>query len=101
MVPLPSDCIDKIYTEMSPNESTAHLTALEKTLLGELMYAYIVCYHDIRYVVTTLSKFSSSPSLFHYKILTTIYRKILSSKSTVALLSFSHLAFRLSPSKIS
>ena len=50
MVPMPSDSIDKMYTEMGPKEGTAHHAALEKkagfsyrNLLGESMYAYITC----------------------------------------------------------
>ena len=31
------------------------------------MYAYITCCPDIGYAITTLSKFSSAPSAFHYK----------------------------------
>ena len=38
-------------------------------ILGELMYAYITCQPDIGYAVTTLSKFSTSPSAYHYKLL--------------------------------
>ena len=87
IVPISLDCIDKMYTEMGPKEGTAHHTTLEKkarfsyrTLLGELMYAYIICRCDIGYAVTTLSKFSSSPSLFHYKLLKTVakYLKVTS-----------------------
>ena len=77
--PLPSDCIDLMYSEMGPKEGTAHHTALEKkmgfsyrNLLSELMYAYMTCRCDIGYAVTTLSKFSTSPSEFHYKLLKTV-----------------------------
>jgi hypothetical protein len=39
-------------------------------ILGELMYAYITCQPDIGYyAVITLSKFSTSPSAYHYKLL--------------------------------
>ena len=41
-------------------------------LLGELRYAYMTCRCDIGYAVTTLSKFSTSPSEFHYKLLKTV-----------------------------
>ena len=33
------------------------------------MYVYIICRPDIGYAITTLSKFSSEPSAFHYKLL--------------------------------
>ena len=39
------------------------------TLLGELMYVYITCRCDIGYAVTTLSKFSSAPTEYHYTLL--------------------------------
>ena len=74
--PLPSDCIDQMYSEEGPLENTTAHLALEKkkgfnyrTLLGELMYAHITCQPDIGYAVTTLSKFSSAPTEFHYKLL--------------------------------
>ena len=74
--PLPSDCIDQMYLEEGPLENTTAHLALEKkkgfnycTLLGELMYAYITCRPDIGYAVTTLSKLSSAPNEFHYKLL--------------------------------
>ena len=73
---LPSDCIDQLYKDKGPAEGSNSHLLLEKssgfsycTLLGELMYSFITCQPDIKYVVTTLSKFSSAPSAFHYKIL--------------------------------
>ena len=33
------------------------------------MYSYITCRSDIGYAVTTLSKFSSAPTDYHYKLL--------------------------------
>ena len=76
IAPLPTDCIEQIYKEKGPMENTVEHSALEKmkgfayrTVLGELMYAYITCRPDIGYAVTTLSKFSTSPSAYHYKLL--------------------------------
>ena len=75
IAPLPTDCIEQIYKEKGPMENTVEHSALEKmkgfayrTVLGELMYAYITCRPDIGYAVTTLSKFSTSPSAYHYKL---------------------------------
>ena len=34
-----------------------------------MMYAYITCQPDIWYTVTTMSKFSSAPTAYHYKLL--------------------------------
>ena len=33
------------------------------------MYSYITCRPDIGYAVTTLSKFSTAPTDYHYKLL--------------------------------
>ena len=50
MTPMPSDCIEKIYSEMGYKEGTAEHKVLEEkagfayqTLLGEIMYAYMTC----------------------------------------------------------
>ena len=76
MSPLPSDCIEQIYSQEGPLENTTAHLVLEKksgfnyrSLLGELMYAFITCRPDIGYAVTTLSKFASSPSQYHYGLL--------------------------------
>ena len=44
------------------------------------MYAMMTCRPDIAYSVTTLSKFSTSPSLHHYRLLQTIAKYL---KSTI------------------
>ena len=76
IAPLPTDCMEQMYKEKGPMENTVEHRVLEKlkgfayfTLLGELMYAYITCCPDIGYAVTTLSKFSTGPSAYHYKLL--------------------------------
>ena len=76
MVPIPSDSIEKMYKETGPKEGYAAHKVLEqkmgfayRTLLGELMYSYITCRPDIGYSVTTLSKFSTAPAEYHYKLL--------------------------------
>ena len=65
-----------MYKEMGPLDHTVEHVVLEKmnnfkyrTLLGELMYAYVTCHPNIRYAVTTLSKFASKPSQAHYTFL--------------------------------
>ena len=74
--PLPLDCIEQMYLEECSLENTTVHLALKKkkgfnycNLLGESMYAYILCCPDIGYIVTTLSKFSSAPTDYHYKSL--------------------------------
>ena len=76
MTPMPLDCIEKMYSEMGYKEGTAEHKVLEEkagfayqTLLGEIMYSYMTCRLDIGYAVTTLSKFSSTPLMYHYKLL--------------------------------
>ena len=76
IAPLPSDCIDQLYKYKDPEEGSNSHLLLEKssgllyhTFLGELMYYFITCQPDIGYAVTTLSKFSSAPLAFHYKML--------------------------------
>ena len=70
--PLPPDSVKQMFKDIGPWENTPEFHALEKTagfsyltVLGKMMYAYITCRPDIGYAVTTLSKFSSTPSSFH------------------------------------
>ena len=72
--PLPPDCVDQLFKQTGPKEGSPEALILEKksgfvyrTVLGEVMYAYITARPDIGYSVTTLSKFSSDPSAYHYK----------------------------------
>ena len=65
-----------MYKTVGPPEGSIKHRVLEKsigysyrTLLGECMYAYITCRPDIGYAVTTLLKFSCSPSTYHYRLL--------------------------------
>ena len=76
MTPTPSNCIEKMYSEMGYKEGTAEHKVLEDkagfaycTLLGEIMYAYMTCQIDIGYAVTSLSKFLSTLLMYHYKLL--------------------------------
>ena len=50
IVPIPSDSIEKMYQEVGPKEGTTHHQAIAskfgfsyRTLLGEIMYAYMTC----------------------------------------------------------
>ena len=65
---------DLIYHSVDPAENTpehAKLAAEQgfsyRTLLGELLYAYITAHPDIGYAVAILSKFSTAPSVVHYQ----------------------------------
>ena len=72
-IPLSPDSITQLYKQPGPDEGTPEHAKLSaqfgfsfRTLLGELLYAYVTCRPDIGYAVTTLSKFSTKPSDYHY-----------------------------------
>ena len=74
--PIPSDTVDRIYSEHGFRENTPEHQALEekygfgyRNLLGELMYAYVTSRPDLSYSVTTLSKFSTCPGDYHFHLL--------------------------------
>ena len=74
--PLPADCLSQLSKhEGSPEGSSEHLELQQKswfsyrTLVGEMMFAYVSCQADIRYAITLMSKNSLKPSAFHYKCL--------------------------------
>ena len=66
--PMSIDAIDSMYKHVGPAEGTPAHAALAakhgfsyRTLLGELLYAYVTCRPDIGYATITLSKFSICP----------------------------------------
>ena len=76
IAPIPSGSIEQMFRDKGPPEGTAAHQVLDtsskfscRNVLGELMCVYITCRSDIGYAITTLSKFSSEPSVFHYKLL--------------------------------
>jgi len=40
-----------------------------RSVLGEMLFAYVLCHPDIGCAVTTLAKFSTTPNALHYKSL--------------------------------
>jgi len=81
LIPMDPDCLPGLYKEVGPSEGTVdHAELAQKqgfsyrTLLGELLYAYIVCRPDIGYAVTTLSKFAVAPAAVHYTRLKDVAR---------------------------
>ena len=52
-----------------------------RQLLGELMYAYVICRLDISYAVTFMARFSQHPTEYHYKALKNIARYLRATKS--------------------
>jgi hypothetical protein len=74
--PLSPSSVSSLYYTVGPAEHTPEHAALEselgfsyRTLLGEILYAYVVCRPDIGYAITTLSKFSKAPSRIHFSAL--------------------------------
>ena len=70
------DSLKQIYTDGGDPEGTAKYADLAadmgfgyRTLLGELLYAYITCRPDIGYAVITLSKFSVASAKIHFVLL--------------------------------
>ena len=74
--PHPKNAIQEMYETTGPSEETKEHQQLVddfhfsfRSLLGELMYAYVTCRPDIGYAVTTLSKFASHPARCHFRFL--------------------------------
>jgi hypothetical protein len=71
--PFPESDHHAVYTTPGFAENTVEYASLAKemgfsyrTLLGELLYAYITARPDIGYAIATLAKFSTSPAKIHY-----------------------------------
>ena len=74
--PIPATMFKQIDLDQGPPEKTPEAIALEKqfgfsyrSLLGELMYSYVICRLDIGYILTKLSQFSQAPAAIHYSCL--------------------------------
>jgi len=71
-----SDVANLFNLAAGPVENTPEHKALEaeqgfgyRSVLGEILFAYVLCRPDIGYAVTTLAKFSTAPNALHYKSL--------------------------------
>jgi Reverse transcriptase (RNA-dependent DNA polymerase) len=78
---VPDSLASRIDTTAGPLEHTVEARELAesygfsfRSVLGELMFAYVVARPDIGYVVTRLSKFSTKPSEIHYQVLKAVCR---------------------------
>ena len=74
--PMSPDSLTQVYADVGHPEGTIEYADLAskmgfayRTLLGELLYAYITCRPDIGYAVITLSKFCIAPAKIHYDLL--------------------------------
>jgi len=85
--PLPVDAVTSLYAHEGPPENTAEHAALAakygfdyRTLLGELLYAYVKCRPDIRYATITLSKFSTCLHDHHFAMLKKVAKYLRATK---------------------
>ena len=72
--PLPEKCLSYIFNKSNPVKGTSKYKSLQqrmgfayRTLLGELLYAYVTCRPDIGFAITLMAKFSANPAELHYK----------------------------------
>ena len=72
--PFPESDLTAVYTTSGFAEHTPEHASLAKemgfsyrTLLGELLYAYITARPDIGYAIALLAKFSTAPAKIHYQ----------------------------------
>jgi len=82
-IPLSPDLDKHLETLSGPEEGTAEHVALEKQcgfsfrqVLGEIVYAYVVCRVDVSFAVASLSRFSSAPHVDHYMALKNVIRHL-------------------------
>ena len=73
IVPVSTESVDKLQMLKGPAEGSADHKNLKREIgfsycqvLGELIYAYIICRLDIGYAVVLLSRFASAPAREHY-----------------------------------
>ena len=78
-VPMTTDSATALVSIEGPLENTQAHRDLEteagfgyRQVLGELVYAYVVCRLDIAFAITLLSRFASAPAHEHYAALKTV-----------------------------
>ena len=86
-VPLNPSVTSRLMSLEGPAEKTVEAKELAKkngfsyrNLLGELIYAYVICRLDIGYAVCFLARFSDSPHDEHFKALKGVCRYLRSTK---------------------
>ena len=86
--PLRMDVLNQLANHTDgPKEGTREHELLQqkqkfsyRTLLGEMMFAYVSCRPDIGYAITLLSKYGSNPTAFHYNCLKSIAKYLRATK---------------------
>jgi len=88
VAPISPEIIDKLQQLKGSTEGTAEHKQIEKDVgfgyhqvLGELIYAYIMCHVDIGYAVVFLSRFSTAPAKEHYLALKGVCKYLHCTKS--------------------
>ena len=86
--PLSPSITQQLDTDIGPLENTPESAVLAtkmsfsyRSVLGELMYAYVVCRMDIGYAVTKLARYSTAPAEVHYSALKRLCRYLRQNKS--------------------
>jgi hypothetical protein len=81
LVPMSSDNAAKLLTMKGPMEGSTEHRKLEEEMrysyhqvLGELIYAYVICHLDIGFAITLLAHFAQSPAKEHYLALKHVVR---------------------------
>ena len=87
-VPLNPSVTNRLMTLTGPNEKTVEANELAKkngfsyrNVLGELIYAYVICQLNIGYAVCLLARFSNAPHDEHYKAIKGVCRYLRATKS--------------------
>ena len=87
LVPLRPELTDKLMRLEGPPEKTAEAKEIERkvgfsyrNLLGELVYAYVICRIDIGFAVCFLARFSQSPHEEHFRALKQVCRYLRKTK---------------------
>jgi hypothetical protein len=80
-VPMSVDSASNLLDKVGPLEATPEHSDLEQEIgfsyrqvLGEVVYAYVVCRLDIAFAVTLLSRFATAPARKHYLALKNIVK---------------------------
>jgi Reverse transcriptase (RNA-dependent DNA polymerase) len=108
VAPLPVDAVTSLYQHTGPPESSQEHAALTakhgfayRTLLGELLYAYVTCRPDIGYATITLSKFSTCPHDSHFVMLKKVAKYLRATKDWGIIYRKSAVDTSLPPSNFS
>jgi hypothetical protein len=82
-VPMSPENATRLLTLEGPIEGTSEHKALEtqvgysyRQVLGELIYAYVICRLDIGFAITLLARFAQAPAKEHYQALKDVVRHL-------------------------